>query len=153
MTNGMLFTPKQWESFPALHGRTSVLKISIDAATGPTHELLRRGAKWPIMIENMTFAGELVAQGIVDYYELVFTVQKENFREMADAVDLAKQVGANAISFAPMTNWGTFSDLDYADKAAFLPSHPDYREFLKQMEDPRLRDPSVVLGSLHEFLK
>ena len=153
MTNGMLFTPKQWESFPALHRRTSVLKISIDAATGVTHELLRRGARWPVMLDNMRFAGQLAAQGFVDHYELVFTVQRENYREMAGAVDLAKNVGAHAVSFAPMTNWGTFSDSDYADKAVFLPSHREHQEFLKEMEDPRLREATALLGSLQEFLR
>ena len=152
MTNGMLFTPRQWASFPALHGRTSVLKISVDAATGPTHELLRRGAHWPVMLENMAFAGELAAKKLVDYYELVFTVQQENFREMGDAVDLAKAVGAQAVYFARMTNWGTFSDREYADKAVFLPSHPEHEDFLRHMADPRLRDPMVLLGDMTEFV-
>jgi sulfatase maturation enzyme AslB (radical SAM superfamily) len=151
MTNGMLFTPRQLESFPSLHGRTETLKISIDAATGPTHELLRRGAQWPVMLENMAFAGELVAQGLIDYYELVFTVQAENFREMGDAVDLAKAVGAKGIYFGRITNWGTFSDAEYARKAVFLPSHPDHAEFLVCVRDQRLRDPMVFLGDMHEF--
>lgn len=153
MTNGMLFTPRQWGSFPTLHGRTAILKISIDAAEGATHELLRRGARWPVMLENMAFAGELTRQGLIGHYDLVFTVQQENFREMGDAVDLARRVGASGIYFARITNWGTFTDAEFARKAVFLPSHPDYAEFLQQMADPRLRDPMVLLGDLHEFIK
>ena len=152
MTNGMLFTPRQWESFPALHRRVRVLKISIDAATGPTHELLRRGASWPVMLENMAFAGRLTAQGQVDHYELVFTVQAENFREMGDAVRLAQEVGASGVYFARLTNWGTFSHAQYSDKAVFLPSHPDHAEFLHCMQDPRLRDRRVLLGDLEAFV-
>lgn len=152
MTNGMLFTRKQWETFPTLHGRTRILKVSIDAAEGPTHELLRRGARWPVMLENMAFAGELMAEGVIDHYELVFTVQQENFREMGDAVDLAKRVGATGIYFARITNWGTFSNAEYARKAVFTPSHPEYADFIAAMQDPRLRDPMVLLGDLHEFI-
>lgn len=153
MTNGMLFTPKQWAEFPALHRRTRLLKISVDAATGPTHELLRRGARWPVMLENMAFGGRLLADGLIEHYELVFTVQRENYREMGDAVDLAKAMGADGIYFARMTNWGTFSDEDYRDKAVFLPSHPDHSDFLERMQDDRLRDPIVLLGDLHEFVR
>ncbi|NIJ08126.1 hypothetical protein FHS31_001736 [Sphingomonas vulcanisoli] len=153
MTNGMLFTPKQWETFPTLHGRTRILKVSIDAATGPTHELLRRGARWPVMLENMAYAGRLTAEGAVDHYELVFTVQTENFREMGDAVDLMHAVGATGIYFARLTNWGTFSHEDYARKACFLPGHPDYDEFIELMQDERLRDPAVLLGDLHNFVR
>lgn len=153
MTNGMLFTPRQWESFPALHNRVKILKISVDAATGPTHELLRRGARWPTVLENMAFAGELTARGAVDHFELVFTVQTENYREMGDAVDLARQVGATGIYFARITNWGTFTDDQYRDKAVFLTSHAEHDAFLQHMQDPRLRDPMVLLGDLHPFVE
>lgn len=152
MTNAMLLTRKQWAEFPTLHGRTSLMKVSIDAATGPTHETLRLGAKWPTMMENMLFAGELSASGDVDCYELVFTVQQDNFKEMGDAVDLAKQVGADSIYFARITNWGTFTTEQFRHKAVFMPSHPEYADFLTEMQDQRLLDPMVRLGDLGEFV-
>lgn len=152
MTNGMLFTPRQWDSFPALHGRVKVLKISVDAATGPTHETLRRGARWPVMMENMTFAGRLAAAGLIDEFELVFTVQTDNYREMGDAVDLASRVGATGIHFGRITNWGTFSPEEYRAKAVFLPIHPEHGDFLAHMRDARLTDPIALLNDLDEFL-
>lgn len=152
MTNGMLFTPKQWEAFPSLHGRVRMLKISVDAATGPTHELLRRGAQWPTMLKNMRFAGDLAEKGLVDQFDLIFVVQQENFREMGDAIDLAKEVGATGVYFARITNWGTFSDAEFSDKAVFMPSHPEYDAFIEVMQDKRLRDPMVMLGDLAEFI-
>jgi sulfatase maturation enzyme AslB (radical SAM superfamily) len=152
MTNGMLLNARQWENFPSLHRRVALLKISIDAATGPTHELLRRGARWPTMLENMAFAGELLAASLIDNFELVFTVQDANYREMGDAVDLAHKVGANGVYFARLTNWGTFSPESYRAKAVFLPGHPDYEDFLARMQDPRLVDPIVLLGDLQDFV-
>ncbi|MBV9841587.1 MAG: radical SAM protein [Sphingomonadaceae bacterium] len=152
MTNAMLFTPKQWEAFPTLHGRVKTMKISIDAATGPTHELLRRGARWPVMLENMAYAGKLRAAGLIEHVELVFTVQSENYREMGDAVTLMDQVGASGIYFARITNWGTFDDAGYARKAVFLPGHVEHGDFLTAMQDARLRRPEVILGDLHAFI-
>lgn len=151
MTNGMLFTARQWDAFPSLHRRVALLKISIDAATGPTHEVLRLGAHWPTVMENMTFAGTLLAEGLIDAFELVFTVQEDNFREMGEAVDLAHQVGANGLFFARLTNWGTFSPEAYRQKAVFLPSHPDHAVFQHAMQDERLADPIVLLGDLKSF--
>ena len=153
MTNGMLFNERQWNAFPSLHNRVKLLKISIDAAEGPTHELLRRGARWPVMLENMAFAGRLAAEGHVAHYDLVFTVQAENYREMGDAVDLAKRMGANGICFCRITNWGTFTSEEYARKAVFMPSHPDHQDFVESMQDPRLRDPIVTLGDLLAFVR
>lgn len=152
MTNGMLLTPRQWESFPALHRRVRVLKVSIDAATGPTHERLRRGASWPVMLENMAFAGRLTAEGQIGFYELVFTVQADNYREMGDAVDLAHAMGASGIVFARLTNWGTFTREEYAAKAVFMPDHPDHADFLERMQDFRLKDPAVLLSNLQAFV-
>lgn len=152
MTNGMLFTPRQWAEFPTLHSRVAKLKVSIDAATGPTHELLRRGARWPVMLENMRFAGDLLAQGLISEFELVFVVQAENYREMGDAVDLAKAMGASGIYFCRLTNWGTFSNEEFANKAVCAPSHPEHAAFLAAMHDPRLMEPMVLLGDLEAFL-
>jgi hypothetical protein len=153
MTNAMLLTPSQWENFPALHRRVKIMRISIDAATGPTHERLRRGARWPVMLENLAFAGDLTARGEIEQYTLAFTAQTGNYREMGDAVDLAKAVGATGICFGRILNWDTFTHDEYRDHAVFLTGHPEHEEFLRHMQDPRLRDPIVQLGDLHPFVE
>jgi hypothetical protein len=153
MTNGMLFTPREWERFPALHGRTAYLRISLDAATGPTHELLRRGARWPVMERNLAFARDLRAQGLIDRLELSFTVQVDNYEEMGASIDLAHQYRADSIAFTRLTNWGTFSPEDYAAKAVFMPSHPRHGHFVELMQDPRLRDPVAALNDMSPFVR
>ncbi|QUT04959.1 radical SAM protein [Sphingobium phenoxybenzoativorans] len=153
MTNGMLFTRREWERFPALHNRVAFLRISLDAATGPTHELLRRGARWHVMEENLAFASELRAKGLIDRLDLTFVVQADNYREMGDAVDLAHHYGADSMGFFRLTNWGTFTPAQYASKAIFMPLHPDHDRFLETMQDPRLRDPIAALQELSQFMQ
>jgi len=152
MTNAMLFTPREWEKFPALHARVQSLQISIDGASKHTHELLRRGARWEVMEQNLRFAADLLAQGMVEALYLSFTVQVDNFHEMGAAVDLAESLGVTGLYFGKMTNWGTFSSEEYAQKAVFVPAHPQYRAFLAAMADPRLRSPRVILGNLIDYL-
>lgn len=152
MTNGMLFTPREWARFPALHGRVELLSISLDGASAETHEALRRGARWDVMEENLAFAGELRRQGHIDAFHLGFVVQAENYHEMGDAISLCERVGADAVYFGRITNWGTFSQAEYARKAIFLPEHPDHRRFLAAMTDPRLRDERALIGNLADYL-
>lgn len=152
MTNGMLFTPREWERFPALHRRVFSLQISIDGASKETHELLRRGARWDVMEKNLRFAADLLAEGLVERLALSFTVQTENFHEMGDAVSLVEALDATSIYFGKVTNWGTFSPQEYAAKAVFVPVHPQHQAFLAAMADPRLRSPRVQLGNLVDFL-
>ena len=73
-TNGMLLTRKEWEKFPNLHGRVETLRVSIDAATAQTHEKLRLGATWSVMLENMEFFGELKRQGLIENFWLAFVL-------------------------------------------------------------------------------
>lgn len=153
MTNGMLFTPREWARFPTLHGRVAYLRISLDAATGPTHELLRRGARWPVMEENLAFARALRADKLIDRLELSFTVQVDNYEEMGQAVDLAHRLGADHVAFQRLTNWGTFTAEQYAQKAVFMPLHPRYDHFIQLMQDPRLRDPVASLNDLSQFVR
>ncbi|MBB3957011.1 radical SAM protein [Novosphingobium sediminicola] len=151
MTNAMLLTEREWANFPALHERTAHLRISIDAATGPTHEKLRRGAKWDVMERNLRFASQLRFTGQVKSLDLSFVVQVDNYREMGDCVDLARWLGADNMDFLRLTNWGTFSSNEYAARAVFLPQHPQHETFLAVMADPRLRDPIVRLSDLADF--
>ncbi len=153
MTNAMLLTRREWERFPTLHGRVAHLRISLDAASGPVHESIRRGARWEVMQSNLAFAAELRASGAVQALEFVFTVQAENFREMPDFVDLGLRHGADHVGFSRLTNWGTFTAADYADRAVFMPTHPEHDIFRDVLRDPRLRHPSVAMNDLTEFLQ
>jgi hypothetical protein len=152
MTNGMLFTPREWERFPALHGRVELLSISLDGASAATHETLRRGARWEVMEKNLAFAGELRRAGLVDAFHLGFVVQVENYHEMGEMISLAETVGADGVYFGRITNWGTFSQADYTRKAVFLPEHPEHARFLDAMADPRLKSPRAFIGNMVDFL-
>ncbi len=151
LTNAMLLSPKEWAKFPDLPDMVNSIQISIDAATAETHELLRRGARWDTMLENMQFIGELRRQGILEDYSIFYVVQTENFREMGDAVDIAKDVGADVIRFLMINNWNTFTPEEFAAKCVFKETHSLYEEFLKAMADPRMSDPIVTLSNLEEF--
>lgn len=152
MTNGMLFTPREWERFPALHGRVNILSISLDGASAATHETLRRGARWDVMKQNLSFAGELRSQGLIDAFHLSFVVQAENYHEMGEMIALAERIGADGVYFGRITNWGTFSANEYKQKAVFLPEHPEHGRFIEAMADPRLKASRTFLGNLIDFL-
>ena len=150
ITNGMLLTRKEWEKFPNLHRRVEVLRVSIDAASEATHETLRLGSKWGLMLENMEFFAELQQKGLVENFWLAFVVQQGNYKEMGMACDLAEQLGAK-IHFSRIANWGTFSESEYSQRAVFLKTHPEYKQFLEVLKDKRLQGPHVKLGNLAQI--
>ena len=84
---------------------------------------------------------------------LGFVVQKDNYKEMGEAVDLAKRVNANSVYFARLTNWRTFTSEEYRKKAVFMSEHHNFYDFVNHMQDPRLKDPIVLLNDLAHFIK
>jgi MoaA/NifB/PqqE/SkfB family radical SAM enzyme len=62
-------------------------------------------------------------------------VQKDNYHEMAQMVDLAEQYGADRIWFNRITNWNThanFAELDVADENNA--DHSQYLEMLSKIK-------------------
>jgi hypothetical protein len=106
-----------------------------------------------VMERNLDFARELRAAGQVERLCLAFTVQADNYREMGAFVDLGHRFGADEVTFMRLTNWGTFSNEAYARRAVFMPSHPDHGDFLREIQDVRLRDPIASLKDLAGFVR
>jgi hypothetical protein len=55
MTNGLLFTRKEWENFPGIHRMLGFVRVSIDAATSGTYRDVRVGGDFTVLQDNMRF--------------------------------------------------------------------------------------------------
>jgi organic radical activating enzyme len=152
MTNGLLLTPKEWEKFKNLRGMVESIRVSIDGVSHETHDHIRRGSDWEIVHKNLKFIGELRKSGAFDSYVICFVVQNGNYHEMGDAVDVAKEVGADQIFFDRMSNWGTFSDNDYKNLCVSSSTHPKFDDFMQHLRDDRLADPIAFKPSFSDLL-
>lgn len=150
-TNGVLFTAKTWGNLWRLHGRISSVLVSLDAATEPTYDIVRRGGDWGQLLTNMEFLAGRRRAGQIKELIVFFVVQRANFREMPDFVRLGKRLGVDRITFQRAINWGTWTGAEYRDQAIWDPQHPQYPDFARIMADPVFDDPVVFLGNLaHE---
>jgi MoaA/NifB/PqqE/SkfB family radical SAM enzyme len=150
-TNGVLLTPRNWERMKKLHGNVSTILISFDAGTEETYNITRRGGHWDTLLENCRRMGELRARGEVKYLRFDFVVQRENFREMKQFIELARELGADHAYFSKMLNWGTFSQEDYLQRCPWEEGNPFKDEFFDVLRDPVFDDPFVILGNLNDY--
>jgi len=134
LTNGMLLTEESWNRMTNLHGRTELLTVSVDGATRGTYESLRNGARWDTLCRNMTFISYLRKSGQIDTLQLQFVVQADNRCELEDMVRLAASWNADAVNFLRITNWGTWSEEQFAAIDVCNPRHPHYHEFILSLE-------------------
>jgi len=151
MTNGLLFTPRMWESLRSAHPAIRGISISVDAATAATYAV-NRGGDFNRLLANLAFAGDLVAAGSLEYFELSFVVQRNNFREMPQFVRLGLDLGATAILFQKLIHWDrTYSREVYLDAAVHRQDHPEHAEFLETLRSIDLADPRVDLSNLADL--
>ena len=132
-TNGLLIK-QMHHRIKNIFSRLQTLNVSIDGATKHTYELLRQGGSHAKILDNLAFTKEIKKQYGFEFI-LHVVVQKDNYHEMEQMVDLAEQYGADRIWFNRITNWNThasFAEVDVADENNAHHSH--YLEMLSKIK-------------------
>jgi Iron-sulfur cluster-binding domain len=143
ISNGTLFSEQEWQKFSNIHGMVRNIRISIDAATKQTFEVLRRGGRWERFVENLRFIAQMRRRGEIDCFMLAFTYQLRNFREMPDVVSFARDLAVDVISFERIAPSSAMSYDEYSAQAVHLPTHPLYAQFLDVLKEPAMALPIV----------
>ena len=130
-TNGLLIK-KMYQRHAELFEKLDTLNLSIDGATKQTYELLRRGGSYEKIIENLEFIKELDKKFKV---ELHCVVQKKNYKEMHEYIELGKNFNVDKIYFNKITNWNVLKNFD--EEAVWKDTHPEYQKFAKIVKDIR----------------
>jgi len=148
LTNGLLFTPEEWMSLGHVQKMIQLVIVSIDGARPETYENLRRPGKWEKITMNMDFLKELRQSGKIQGLYLHFVVQKDNFEEMIEFVELGKQWKVDGINFIRMLNMGSFSGPVFEENDVADPRHPLHPKLLEVLRHPVMYEPQVNLLSL-----
>ncbi len=145
LTNGILFTPNNWDKLQNLKGMVDNVSVSIDAAEKETYEKLRLGGKWDVLCNNMEFISSLKASGEISHLKMNFVVQPDNFLQARDFIALGKKWRATVVEFQRYRNFkGLDADaLDSSD--VFSPKHPHYEEASRLFEECKAETGITVL--------
>jgi MoaA/NifB/PqqE/SkfB family radical SAM enzyme len=144
LTNGVLFSPRVWETLSNLQGYRVVMNVSIDAATPETYAKVRRGGDWDRLQEALAFMQQLREQGEFRKFHFNYVVQEDNFREMPEFVRMAKKYSVDKVFFAPFQKTGVhIEDAEYNRQAVYLKGHPDHQEYREILARDIMQDPIV----------
>lgn len=148
-TNGLLM-PHVWPTIPEqTRARLLAVHLSIDAASGETYELLRRGAHWDVLVDAIGWLAMLRESGRPKILLYQFVIQTENWREMPAFVDLARHGRATRVIFTHLRRFGQSKE-DWSARTLANPDHPDAADIDKMLAfDPILQDPIVERRHLH----
>jgi MoaA/NifB/PqqE/SkfB family radical SAM enzyme len=152
-SNGILFTPNLWNKLHKIHSGIDEVYISVDAARKETYEKLRRGGKFDILVKNLAFIGQLRRNNDIAFFRLSFVVQKDNYREMKQFVNMGEKYGADVVYFSQIRNWGTYTPTQFAGVAVHESDHPEHAELVRTLQDPSFRNKRVRLNTLEKLLR
>ena len=143
-TNGLLIK-KQLLNFPILDSIT-MFSISVDAARADTYKDIRRGGDWEILIENIEFIKSINKSRAT---VLNFCVQKKNYKEIPEFIDLCKSFGCRA-HIHQLDDWGTWntSDSSTPDKWTQINGNFSDHNILDENNSEYLLCQSVVRDSI-----
>lgn len=133
LTNGLMFeefSPR----IPNIIKNLTELGVSIDGASKETYEKLRLGGSWQKINSNLKFIAELKKKHNFTF-RLHFVVQKDNYHEMEDIINLGKKYQADRVWLAKLEDWNVIKN--FKDVNIFNSAHPlytDYQNKLKRIE-------------------
>jgi len=140
LTNALMF--KEFHTrVPYIISNLEELGVSIDGASKDTYEKLRLGGKWDKINENLECISELRKKHNFRFV-MHFVVQKENYHEMEDIIELGRQYGADRVWLNRITDWQTFTDFNSHDVAN--PLHPEHQQFQECFE--KIKTPDRFVG-------
>jgi len=149
-TNGLLIK-KQLDK-TALFDRITWFRISVDAGSEEVYNKVR-GGQWETLIENFDFLSE---KNLSSKVELIFVVQRNNYRDIQNFVDLVNKYGFVGV-LTQLDDWGTwnYNKVDtpdawtmvngtYLENNVLHESHPEH-QYCKEIVESMLSVPRITV--------
>lgn len=139
ITNGLLFTEREWDELENIHHLDIKVAVSIDAARPDTYASVRRRGDFHRLRENLQFISGLRRDGKISQFEIRFVTQIENFEEMPEFVALGQELNVDVVVFTKLANVGTYKQSEYAQRSICEPEHPRHQEVIDVLKAPIMR--------------
>lgn len=163
-TNGVMFTPKIYESLHKIHDNLAICVVSLDAGTKHTYEnVTRLGGHWDTLLKNLDFLHTKIVDrsdpnwfmfrnNSVEGFRLGFSfvVTSTNYKEMPEYIRLTRERYPNSTrtAFSLILDWNTWTPPEYEKQCIWKTSHPEHEEFLEVLRNPIFKQEYVFLGNL-----
>ena len=131
LTNALMFKEFH-KKVPYVINNLQELGVSIDGASKETYEKLRLGGKWDKINENLECISKLKEKHNFRFI-LHFVVQKDNYHEMEDIIQLGKQYNADRVWLNKMEDWNVFDN--FGEMNIFDQTHPLHKDYKKELRN------------------
>jgi radical SAM protein with 4Fe4S-binding SPASM domain len=141
-TNGMLLTDRHIDALRELDFDGLSLQISLDGATGASHDLVRGRGAFDLLMARLD---RLTTVGLGPRISLCFTEMRHNLEELPAVLDLAESLGAGRVVSGTLVACGRGGE----GSAVAAPSTEQYLNLLRRFDsNPRFRELYDKLGTM-----
>ena len=130
LTNLKLVSQRVWNDLGDTADSINTLRLSIDGATPQTLEKLRRGLKWDRMLDALDFIRDLRRKSKLDSVPVNFIIQKDNFRELPQMLELCSFYGLDRLQAVRISSHGSYTNDQFRDIDVGDPAHPLHAEYI-----------------------
>ena len=143
LSNGTLLTPSNFDKLAENYDSIKIF-ISMDGCTKETAEKLRAGANFEKWKENMSYLGKKREEGAIDFLAFNFVVQRANYMEMPEYVEMCLGFHADEIKFSQIRNtW--YSKEEFEKMSMFDANGQMKDELIEVVKDKIFQRPEVHL--------
>lgn len=146
-TNGTLLTKKNLEKLCSNYKDIEIM-ISIDAAREDTYSKLRRGGNFNFLMKNLENLSKVKKEGKVRKVNLLFVVQKLNYKEMPEFVRIAKRLEFDYVDFSVIQNWGTYKKDEFKEISMLDENGKPKKELMEVLKDPIFKDKIIISNNV-----
>lgn len=136
LSNGILCDERAWEALKPGSDLIRSVTVSIDAGDEQTYARVR-GGDWDRLLKNLFWLGSLRRQKRLDEFVLTYVYRLDNLESMKSAAHLAREVGADRISFGPFAPWTRMAVKDYDRQNLLNKENPAHSRFAKIADELR----------------
>ena len=124
-TNGLL-CKKFWYKLKNVESKIENITVTIDASQPDTYHVLRRGGNWEDLQDNLTWLREKKKQLSMTLHTRM-VVQHQNYKQMKSFYDMSMKYHADQVEYCRITDWKTYSKVEFLTHDVFDPTHPEYQ--------------------------
>lgn len=149
-TNGILIKDF-WNKLEKIHNNIVRLKISIDAGSKDTYEIVRRGGSWSKLLESIDFISSW-RQNHKSNFKLIgnFVLQSRNFTDIIKYVNLCLNYNFDEINFQKIQDWNTYLQ-DFEELEVWKQNNVNFEDFVNILLNPVLKNPKINFTNLQNI--
>lgn len=152
MSNGILLNQENLQRL-IRHYKKVYLKISLDAASEETYGKLRRGGNWKTLLKNLEIIRNMRQDNKLEYVEIRMVVQKSNYKEMIDFIQMGKTYLVDKVVFTKLLNWDMYSEERYLEEAMLNHDGSLQTELMNILRKEEMHDEIVQMTEFSRYLR